>query len=70
MNEQKVMRCPFRKGENGDFMPCYGAGCMAYYEYDAPLVAYTASPVTAAPTKHIVGCRMAAPVVPPVSCGI
>lgn len=49
-------------------MPCYGSECMAYYEYDAPLVAYTASPVTAAPTKHIVGCRMVAPVVPPVSC--
>lgn len=33
----EIKRCPFRKDENGDFQPCYGAGCMAYYEYDKPV---------------------------------
>lgn len=29
--ESKIMRCPFRKGENGEFAECYGEGCMAYF---------------------------------------
>ena len=28
------MKCPFRVDENGDFKECYGADCMAYFEYD------------------------------------
>ena len=69
MSEQKTMRCPFRKDEDGDFLPCYGAECMAYYEYDAPLAVYTPkTDLTAVPTTHITRCRMMAPVVPPVTC--
>lgn len=65
MSEQKTMRCPFRKDEDGDFLPCYGAECMAYYEYDAPLAVYTPkTDLTAVPTTHITMCRMMAPVVP------
>lgn len=26
--------CPFRVDERGDFMPCYGKRCMAYFEYE------------------------------------
>lgn len=31
-----TMKCPFRQNEHGEFMPCYGAECMAYLEYDQP----------------------------------
>ena len=69
MNEQKEMRCPFRKAENGDFALCYGAECMAYCEYDSPLVVYTPkTDLTDVPTTHITMCRMMAPVAPHVSC--
>lgn len=33
------MKCPFRQDEHGEFLPCYGQACMAYYEY-------TPTPVT------------------------
>lgn len=35
---KEIKRCPFRKDENGDFAPCYGVGCMAYLEYDQPVM--------------------------------
>lgn len=28
------MKCPFRMDENGEFMPCCGDACMAYYEFE------------------------------------
>lgn len=30
--ENKIMRCPFRKGEDGEFAECYEKMCMAYTE--------------------------------------
>lgn len=34
MNDEAKL-CPFRKDGNG-FLQCYGAKCMAYYEYNQP----------------------------------
>lgn len=32
------MKCPFMIDEKGEFMPCLGDCCMAYFEYEyAPL---------------------------------
>lgn len=34
----EIKHCPFRKDEKGEFEPCYGAGCIAYLEYDQPVM--------------------------------
>lgn len=36
------MKCPFRQDEQGEFLDCYGADCMAYCEYTE----YTPAPIT------------------------
>lgn len=33
------MKCPFRQ-KDGEFCDCYGAACMAYFEYTPPPVTY------------------------------
>lgn len=33
MEQETKMMCPFRRKENGDFEPCYGKACMAYFEW-------------------------------------
>lgn len=50
MKETKV--CPFRKGETGAFAICYGNTCMAYLEYDMPVLSGESS------TEHVVLCKM------------
>lgn len=30
MEENKKMKCPFRKDKDGEFKDCYGEKCMAY----------------------------------------
>lgn len=34
MNGADIMKCPFRKGDNGEFKECYGKECVAYFEYE------------------------------------
>lgn len=29
-----MKKCPFRRTADGAFLPCYGAGCAAYKEYE------------------------------------
>ena len=48
------MKCPFRITENKDFADCYGADCMAYFEYAPP-------PVTFGQTDFIAGGQPSAP---------
>lgn len=59
--KEKNMRCPFRKDENGDFAPCYKDECMAYNEYDTPIVTYgeDGKPNGAGKTVHVVTCKLA-----------
>lgn len=38
------MKCPFQRGENGEFLDCFGAECMAHYEYK--LFSCGSAPVT------------------------
>lgn len=36
------MKCPFRVDDKGEFMPCLGDFCMAYFEYEhIPYVAFS-----------------------------
>lgn len=35
--EQQTKYCPFRC-KDGEFAQCYGVACMAYYEYDRPII--------------------------------
>lgn len=52
--ETKV--CPFRRGKDGEFLPCYCQKCMAYYEYEQPVTYVSVpGPVTIPPTKQC-GC--------------
>lgn len=54
MEQENKMMCPFRHKDNGDFEPCYGKGCMAYYEWT--------SYVNTLPCQVInSGCKMFAP---------
>lgn len=56
MSEQEIKRCPFRKDENDDFAPCYGTGCMAYYEYDRPVLPVTTCGNYVAEYVRTTGC--------------
>lgn len=62
MSEQKIMRCPFRKDENGDFALCYGDECMAHYEYDAPAIPVANQTSIIPPPVKMRGCFLVAPV--------
>lgn len=70
MGEQKIMRCPFRKDDSGDFALCYGAECMAYYECDMPAIpSYTQQAIVPPPTR-IKLCRQMPLNVPYGCCGV
>lgn len=60
MNEQENMRCPFRRTKEGDFMACYGKDCMAYCEYDSPIVCYTedGKPAETGKVIHVNTCKL------------
>lgn len=58
MNE--IKRCPFRKGENSGFAPCYGAECMAYLEYGQPLFSLGENKEKDEPPIHMIVCKMMA----------
>lgn len=62
------MKCPFRVDKNGEFMPCCGDACMAYYEYEnTPWL--LSQPTNAAPQPVLVRvCRRLAPVSTPYGC--
>lgn len=60
----EIKRCPFRKDENGEFSPCYGAGCMAYYEYDRPVLPATTCVQFAAEHVRTPGCCRLAVITP------
>lgn len=63
MTEQKTMRCPFRKDISGEFALCYGAECMAYLEYEQPVVCVTEQNCIEQPPVRVTLCRrMAQPV--------
>lgn len=51
------MKCPFRKDEHGEFMPCYGAECMAYLEYDQHVLSLTTQCNSNSPPVHLTLCR-------------
>ena len=55
-NDTKMM-CPFRRKENGDFEPCYGKGCMAYFEQKSYTFGNLNSNCTATETTKF-GCRL------------
>ena len=48
--------CPFRRTDSGDFAECYGEKCMAYCEYDQPVLSLHDEGKT--PPVHVVMCRM------------
>lgn len=31
---EEMRKCPFRRTAGGEFLPCYGATCAAYKEYE------------------------------------
>lgn len=62
-NEKEIKRCPFRKSEDGEFAPRYGNGCMAYTEYDQPVISMSTQCGVESPLAHLTICkRMPSPV--------
>lgn len=51
------MKCPFRQDEQGEFLDCYGADCMAYYEYTPAPITLGQTTSLATNTKPIPVCR-------------
>lgn len=58
--ENETKRCPFRKREDGEYMPCYGNECMAYVEYDQPIISWSLhdKDEIKAPPVHVTACKM------------
>ena len=55
----EIKRCPFRTDENGEFAECYGEECMAYLEYDQPVISYEAYREHREPPKvRVTACQM------------
>lgn len=56
MQTDNIKLCPFRRSKDGEFLPCYGSKCMAYYEYEQPVIP-SSIPVSViiTPTKQC-GC--------------
>lgn len=48
--------CPFRRDKGGEFSPCYGEKCMAYYEYEQPVYPVTTTMTVAPPPVKRCGC--------------
>lgn len=59
MSEEK--RCPFRKDEDGEFAPCYGAACMAYLECDTRPFNVITGEGEKQESQHVIMCRMMNP---------
>lgn len=54
------MKCPLRPDETGEFLPCYGKNCMAYYEYEIPFLGPLRATVVEEPIKQS-ACRRLSP---------
>lgn len=54
------MKCPLRTDENGEFAPCYGEKCMAYYEYEIPFLGSLSCSANQEPIKQS-ACRRLGP---------
>lgn len=57
---EEIRLCPFRKDEKGQFERCYRTSCMAYLEYDQPVINMTAQSSLTPPPVHVTLCRMMA----------
>ena len=57
--ENETKRCPFRKRDDGEFAVCYGEECMAYAEYDVPIMSWSLHDKDKVNgTEHIATCKM------------
>lgn len=62
-----TMKCPFRQ-KDGDFLPCYGAACMAYFEYTPAPIAFGQTNSVLAGQTPVPMCRKMLAYVP-YTCG-
>lgn len=55
------MKCPFQRGEHGEFLDCFGAECMAHYEYTPFLYLTPEVPPSAVPMCRMMDRHLQAP---------